>query len=168
MQTVMKTKNFEIVEFQPEYQERVEQLVLPIQQIEFGVPITRDEQKDLVDIVGFFRRGCGNFWVALQGERVVGTIGIMDIGNNQVALKKMFVAKEYRGKEFNLGGRLMEQAKLWCNEKRVQTILLGTTEQMTAAQRFYEKHGFVAVAKEALPSSFPLVHQDSRFYRCDL
>lgn len=161
----------EIIPFESKYQNAVEELVLPIQQGEFEVKITREEQPDLVDIRGAFQTGLGNFWVAVSpddSDRVVGTIGVYDIGDQKVALKKMFVHKDFRGKHHGVAAALMQTAKEWCREHQVKTILLGTTAQMSAAHRFYEKNGFVEVAQRDLPPAFPVVHVDSKFYRCDL
>lgn len=157
-----------IVEFDSRYQEAVEKIVLPIQQIEFAVPITLEDQPDLMDISGQFRQGKGNFWVALIGEEVVGSIGVVDMGGNKVALKKMFVRKEYRGKELGVASQLMDTAKDWCCQHGVREIFLGTTAQMAAAQRFYAKNGFVELNKDELPVTFPIVSVDNRFYRCEL
>ncbi|MBX9668385.1 MAG: GNAT family N-acetyltransferase [Candidatus Obscuribacterales bacterium] len=164
----MTLKKFEIVEFDSRYQEAIERLVLPIQQVEFGVKITRDEQPDLTNIQSVFQTGNGNFWIALSNGKVVGTIGVVDIGDQMVALKKMFVDKEYRGKQAGVAQSLMDTAKRWCVEKNLCTVLLGTTAQMSAAHRFYEKNGFVEVAMDKLPSNFPIVHVDTKFYRLDL
>ncbi|WP_446893642.1 hypothetical protein, partial [Acinetobacter sp. NS4_7] len=62
---------FQISEFSSAYQTAVEEMILPIQQLEFGVKITRDEQSDLIDIAGVFQKGSGNFWVALNNGKVV-------------------------------------------------------------------------------------------------
>lgn len=158
----------EIREYEQRYQTEVEQLVLPIQQVEFGVAIDRDEQPDLVDIPGTFLRGNGNFWLALRENKVVGCVGVVDISNNQVALKKMFVHRNSRGKELGISASLLDTAKKWCREKGIETILLGTTGRMTAAHRFYEKNGFVELAISQLPEGFLIVHVDTKFYRCDL
>ncbi len=164
----LQMKAVNIVEFDNRYQEAVEQIVLPIQQIEFGVPITREDQPDLMDISGQFRQGKGNFWVALLEDEVIGSIGVVDMGDNAVALKKMFVRKDCRGKELGVASRLMEIAKDWCCAQGINAIFLGTTAQMTAAQRFYEKNGFIELRKDELPTSFPIVSVDNRFYRCEL
>jgi N-acetylglutamate synthase-like GNAT family acetyltransferase len=158
----------EITEFAPQHQTAIEQLVLPIQQVEFGVVVTREEQPDLIDIEGVFKKGNGNFWLALRNEEVVGCVGVADIGNAQVALKKMFVHREFRGKQFGVGATLFDTAKQWCLQRGVKSIFLGTTPQMAAAHRFYEKNGFVEVEKPQLPPAFPIAHVDSKFYRCDL
>lgn len=159
---------FQIAEFSSPYQTAVENMILPIQQVEFGVKITRDEQGDLIDIAGVFQQGKGNFWVALAEEKVVGTIGLVDIGNQQVALKKMFVARDYRGKETGVAAALMTRAKEWCVENAIRQIFLGTVDQMHAAHRFYEKNGFVTVATKDLPAAFPIVSVDTKFMVCNL
>lgn len=168
MQAQMNSTRFQISQYKPSYQQAVETLILPIQQIEFGVPITREEQPDLMDIAGTFQKGTGNFWLALRDNQVIGTIGIVDIGNNQVALKKMFVHKDYRGKDHGVAAALMSRVKEWCKQNGVRQIYLGTTAQMTRAQKFYENNGYVLVEKSSLPPAFPIVSVDSVFYSCDL
>jgi N-acetylglutamate synthase-like GNAT family acetyltransferase len=154
--------------FKPDYQLAVEALVLPIQQHEFGVGITREEQPDLLNIAQTFQGGKGNFWVAVSDDRVIGCIGLVDIGSDQTALKKMFVHKDFRGKQSGVSTILIDTAKKWCIHKGIKTIFLGTVAQMIAAHRFYEKNGFSQITVEELPSEFPLVHVDTVFYRCDL
>ena len=166
-QSTVKSK-IDIVQFSKVHQESVEKLVLPIQQIEFAVPITREEQPDLTDIQGTFFCGGGGFWVALSCDEVVGTIGIVDIGNSEVALKKMFVRADFRGKEYGVSAQLMDRVKQHCRENGIERIYLGTTSQMAAAHKFYEKNGFIETDRTKLPSSFPVVHVDTKFYRCEL
>lgn len=154
--------------FSPDLQNAVERLVLPIQQIEFGVKITLEEQPDLMDITGTFQCGNGNFWVAMDGDNVVGTIGVVDIGNQQVALKKLFVSNSHRGKEKGIAQALMNTAVEWCQAKAIKQIYLGTTALMLAAHRFYEKNGFTERSSEDLPPSFPIVSVDTKFYSRDI
>lgn len=158
----------EIVEYEARFHGRVAELVVPIQRLEFGVPITLEEQPDLLDIPGTFQQGLGNFWLALNNDQVVGSIGIVDIGNGSVALKKMFVRSDMRGKQSGVAASLMERAKQWCRDNDIRTIYLGTVEQMKAAHRFYEKNGFAEIGCESLPKRFPLVSVDTKFYVCDL
>ena len=69
--------------FTPDDQQSVIDLILGIQQEEFNLPITADDQPDLKEIPAFYQVGKGNFWVArVQGD-VVGTISVLDIGNGQ-------------------------------------------------------------------------------------
>jgi hypothetical protein len=43
-------------------------------------------------------------------------------------------------------------------------VFLGTTPFFRAAHRFYEKHGFSQIPKQRLPSSFPIMEVDTKFY----
>ena len=144
--------------------EGVFSLILPIQREEFGIPITRADQPDLADISGYYQRGAGNFWVATHGVEVVGTIALLDIGNRQAALRKMFVAPNYRGHEHGTAKRLLDALIDWSRARGLREIFLGTTEKFVAAHRFYEKHDFHEIARAELPASFPVMIVDSKFY----
>ena len=157
--------SIEIVPFDPRFAESVAAVILPIQQAEFGIAISLDDQRDLHDICAFYQRGVGNFWVAVAKERVVGTLGLLDIGNNQAALRKMFVKAEYRGAEHGVARRLLAALLQWCRAQSVAEVYLGTTARFLAAHRFYEKSGFIEISRAELPSAFPIMTVDTKFYR---
>lgn len=157
-----------IHEYSNEYQNDVLDLILQIQQIEFQVPITREDQPDLVDVENIYQIGSGNFWMAIYKGNVVGTIALLDIGCEQLALRKMFVAKEYRGKDWNTAYLLLKKAIIWAEQKNVNVIYLGTTEKFKAAHRFYERNKFQEISMEDLPSNFPKVHVDNKFYKLNI
>ncbi len=150
------------------YQEHVIALILAIQRAEFNIPITREDQPDLCSIPNFYQVNNGNFFVALYGERVVGTIGLLDIGLGYGALRKMFVKQEYRGKVCKTASLLLNQLLQWSNDRGFKKIYLGTTPQFLAAHRFYEKNGFQEIVMEELPSNFPIMKVDKKFYRLAL
>lgn len=147
----------------------VRDLILGIQQGEFGFSITWEDQPDLHDIPGFYRLGAGEFWVAKDaGGRIVGMIGLRDIGGGLGALRKMFVAKEWRGGARSLALDLLETLLAHARAAGLGAVVLGTTEAFRAAHRFYEKSGFRRVDGATLPPSFPRMSGDTRFYRMDL
>ncbi|WP_051314889.1 GNAT family N-acetyltransferase [Alteribacter aurantiacus] len=146
------------------YQKQVEDLILSIQQQEYAIPITIEDQPDLHSIPSFYQTGNGNFWIALDGEQVVGTISLLDIGDSHLALRKMFVAKPYRGSTFRTAHELLSTAINWANQREVSAIYLGTTPAFKAAHRFYEKNGFTSIPPDALPSRFPVLEVDKKFY----
>ena len=154
----------EVVPFAPTHQPGVIDVILSIQQVEFGVPITVEDQPDLLDIPGYYQQGSGNFWVALSDGEVVGTIALRDIGNHQGALRKMFVKPAYRGKEKGVARRLLEELILSATRAGIRDLYLGTIDAFVAAHRFYERNGFVQTPAAALPEAFPLMGVDTRFY----
>jgi len=155
-----------IIEFSSKYTEKIIDLILPIQTEEFGVNITCNDQPDLKDITSFYQNKIGNFWISLsEHDEVVGSIGLVDIGNSQVALRKMFVKTEYRGKDLAIAKNLLNTAIAWCRSKQIKEIYLGTTAAYYAAHRFYEKNGFIKIELANLPINFPVMGVDSRFYK---
>jgi N-acetylglutamate synthase-like GNAT family acetyltransferase len=154
----------EIVPFRPEFERAVARLILAIQQSEFGIEISAEQQPDLARIPEFYQVGRGNFWVALAGGEVVRTISLLDIGSSQAALRKMFVHRDFRGSSAGTAGGLLEMAMDWARAESLREIFLGTTAQFVAAHRFYEKNGFSEIAKELLPAGFPVMEVDTTFY----
>jgi N-acetylglutamate synthase-like GNAT family acetyltransferase len=156
---------YEIVPHRREFQDQVNALIIGIQAGEFGIPITLDEQPDLFDVDTFYRQGNGDFWIAVNEAEVVGTIALRDIGNQQGALRKMFVSPGHRGKEHGIASALLNRLLNECRSRGFKEVFLATTEKFKAAQRFYEKNGFEVVAPEQLPSAFPRMVQDTKYYR---
>ena len=157
--------DIEIRPFAVDDADAVLSVILPIQREEFGIDITADAQPDLRVIPDFYQSGKGQFWVAVKDGAIVGTVGLKDIGNNQAALRKMFVAAEVRGREHGVAARLLDRLFAHARDADLTDIFLGTTDKFVAAHRFYEKNGFTEIAKSALPRSFPLMAVDSKFYR---
>ena len=142
----------------------VTDLILHIQNVEFGIPITLELQPDLNQIAGFYQTNNGNFWIAKIDDKIVGTISLLVIGDRKGALRKMFVDKDYRGKEFGVGQKLLNILIDWAKQKGFTEIFLGTTEKFTRAQRFYERNGFKEIGKQELPDTFPVMEVDVKFY----
>lgn len=157
-----------IIAYSDRYKQQVGSLIISIQRTEFGVPITLEQQPDLSDIPNFYQSNNGNFWMAMNGDSVVGTTSLLNIGNNKGALRKMFVHADYRGKQFGVGQLLLSTLLQWAMEKQFTQILLGTTEKFLAAQRFYEKNGFTEISKESLPKEFPIMPVDVKFYKYEI
>lgn len=155
----------EIAPYSRHHFQGVVEVILPIQQEEFGIPITLDAQPDLLDISLFYQKKGGNFWVALDGQEVVGTIALLDIGKSQGALRKMFVKKQYRGSGQGIARRLLNALLEWCRLNGIKDIYLGTTPKFVAAHRFYEMNGFLEIERKELPATFPVMVVDTKFYK---
>ena len=158
-------KNSIVTTYSVIYQQDIIDLILSIQQTEFGLPITLEAQPDLENIPAFYQKDNGNFWIAIVENLVIGSIALKDIGNSRGALRKMFVHKDFRGKEYGVGHTLLNNLLEWARQKNFKEILLGTTERFVAAQRFYEKNGFTIIEKQLLPKEFPVMEVDVKFYK---
>jgi N-acetylglutamate synthase-like GNAT family acetyltransferase len=157
--------NYRIAVYTDDYKQPIIDLILRIQTEEFNVAITAGDQSDLQDIPGYYQHDAGNFWVASIENTVIGTIALSDIGNLQGALRKMFVHKDYRGKEYGVAQALLNTLLSWAKEKELQQIFLGTTDKFHAAHRFYEKNYFHRVPVDSLPANFSRMAVDSIFYK---
>ena len=144
--------------------EQVGALIVGIQSGEFGMPIGLGDQPDLADIERFYKRGAGSFWVADQKGTIVGTVGLIDIGGGDGALRKMFVDAAFRGRGFALADRLLDALLTRAREKGIRRIYLGTAECLHAAHKFYRRRGFEEIAAESLPASFPIMGVDTLFF----
>ena len=151
-----------ITEFSKEYSDDIRALVVGIQRDEFGFPVNATHQPDLQHISEHYLGGLGNFWIALSNDRLVGSIGLMDLGGGQSCLRKMFVHPEFRG--LDVATLLFERLLAWAKNHHFSTMYLGTTSKYHAAHRFYEKNGFTKISAVNLPKSFPQFEIEDCFY----
>lgn len=158
------SQTFDIGTLNNTYSAQIIDLILPIQQVENNIPVTLQDQPDLLDIERFYQAGGGQFWGALREKQLLGTIALISIGHNAGAVRKMFVKKEYRGKELAIAQQLLDTLIAYCRQQGIRDIYLGTVDVLKAAIRFYERNGFSIIKKTDLPSYFPLMPADNVFF----
>ena len=146
------------------YSEPLINLILTIQQKEFNIPVGIEDQPDLIEIENFYQASGGNFWGAFIDGELVGSIAVVKFDEGAGAVRKMFVKKEFRGREYNIAQNLLETLISYCKVNEIDNIYLGTVSVLKAAQRFYERNHFVKTPKEKLPVHFPLMSADDVFY----
>jgi N-acetylglutamate synthase-like GNAT family acetyltransferase len=105
------------------------------------------------------------YWVSLHNNEIIGTIGVLKMGGEFSILKKMFVKKEYRGKDYKIASLLLNKVFDWCISQNIDTIYLGTMSQFKAAQKFYKKNGFETMSINKLPPNFVTNPIDDVFYK---
>ena len=158
-----------IAPFDAADRDAVATFVVAIQRGEFGVPITYAQQPDLQDPIAFFCRDGGGFWTAKsETGDIVGTIGLTVFAPGQGALRKMFVHADYRGAGHGVAQTLLDTLLSHARAKNLASVWLGTTDFFKAAHRFYAKNGFAEVREKQLPSGFPRMKPDTRFFRIEL
>jgi GNAT superfamily N-acetyltransferase len=106
------------------------------------------------------------YWVACRNDKVIGTVGYTLFADSSIALKRMFLAKAFRGQ--GVAEALLEAVIGSAIKCKASTIYLGTMKQFRAAQNFYEKKGFTRIADEDLPPGFPANPVDKVFYRKEI
>ena len=99
---------------------------------------------------------------------MVGTIALIDVGDNFGTIRKMFVRADYRGKERNIASKLLEILENHAKVSGLYVLYLGTKDVLLAAQTFYVKKRFHLIDENELPINFPRMTVDNRFFRKDL
>ncbi|MFK3436262.1 GNAT family N-acetyltransferase [Staphylococcus aureus] len=152
-----------IIEYNRSYKEELIKFILSIQKNEFNINIDRNDQPDLENIEHNYLNSGGQFWLAINNhQNIVGTIGLIRLDNNMSALKKIFVDEGYRN--LKIGKKLLDKVIMTCKEQNIDGIYLGTIDKFISAQYFYSNNGFREIKRGDLPSSFPKLDVDNRFY----
>jgi len=92
------------------------------------------------------------FWVAFDGERLAGTVGIENYGKLGL-LRSLAVAEDYRTQ--GIGQHLYDRAIRSAQEQDIKTLYLLTT----TAEKYFEKRGFHPVARETVPQAIGQTEQ---------
>lgn len=153
--------SIQIRPWQPADREAAANLVTRIQTLEYGFTVAPEQRADLERIEDTYRHGGGNFWVAVDpaaAERVIGVIGLHDLGDGNGAIRRMFVDERYRGRTLGIASHLLEALVAWATEHGITMLYLGTHDDLRAARRFYARVGFTDVEQSALPPAFPFHH----------
>ncbi len=148
------------------YDDKIISLILSIQNDEAKIGLSLQEQPDLLDIYHSYQQNGGEFWIALSGGRVIGTIGLMLKENYCAVMKKFFVEKAFRSQKVGLS--LYNELLKFAVSKGVHHILLDTPAVAHASHRFYEKAGFRKIGATELPVPYSYPDRDSILYLLDL
>lgn len=90
-----------------------------------------------------YKQNNGNFWIAVEDGKVIGTISLKNIGDNEAFLKGMYVQKEYRRK--GISSNLMNILLDFAKKRGYQKIVLETYKKFDRAINFYERLGFAKI-----------------------
>jgi putative acetyltransferase len=105
----------------------------------FGVGAPTDDQ--LQHLPASYADHGGAFWVAMDGDQLVGTAGVFPVTADAFELRKMYLRPSTRGT--GIGKRLLDTSIAFSREHGARLLVLDTVEAMSRAIAFYERHGFV-------------------------
>ncbi len=108
---------------------------------EYGLqPAPETTDADLRDVVGFYERRGGTFDVLEVGDGLVGTVALLPVEGRRWELRKMYLAKAYRGR--GLGTLLLEHALEKAKLVGAAEVILETAFVLKEAVALYAKYGF--------------------------
>jgi GNAT superfamily N-acetyltransferase len=97
-------------------------------------------EADLVDAQSTYQDAGGEFWVADDGGRIAGCVGVLPHDGDECELKRLYVGKSYRRR--GLATRLLATAQGWAMAKGFRRMVLWSDVLLAAAHTLYLKKGF--------------------------
>lgn len=152
-------KTYEIKQFSNPYQKQVIDLVLDIQNNEAKINLPLSEQPDLQNIEEYFINSGGMFWIAVENNSVIGTIGLKKASKEDAVLKNFFVKANYRGNKVGLN--LYKTLLSFCKNNNIKHLILDTPIVATKSHEFYLKSGFKIITKNQLPFKYEFPDRNS-------
>ncbi|MFZ5801703.1 MAG: GNAT family N-acetyltransferase [Candidatus Omnitrophota bacterium] len=143
----------------------IQKLVAKIMQEEFGDSSSAYPTEDLQRLPASYGALGEAFFVAVDGKRIIGTVGIKKEDDRVALMRRLFVDREYRKRK--IGMQLMDRAIHFCQEVGYSELIFKTTSAMHRAIEICQKRGFVQRAKvplgslELLKFSFHLNHNST-------
>ena len=156
----------DIIEYSDKYKEEVVKLVNEIYENELEHH-SNSGRPDLHIIPEMYQRGASNFWVAIENERLVGTIALLDEGEQRGSMHRFCVDKNFRKK--GIGAQLFSALKKFAEYNGYKRIFLSTWEDKGEQHKFYAKNGFRKI--ESLPEDIAgrsYFVNDDAFYELEL
>lgn len=141
--------NYRIDVLHPENNESIRNVIRSVF-LEHGIdrPGTAFFDPCLEDMFSFYTGERMIYWVAKDGEKVIGGAGVYPtsgLPEDTCELVKMYLLKEYRG--LGIGKALIEKCMDAANDFGYKNIYLETTPELNSAIKMYEKSGFQSIEK---------------------
>ena len=128
-----------IIPFTPKHSLKVKELLLSVLEGEFNH--TGVQRPDLDDIPKYYQKDeFSNFFLALEDDKLVGTIAISSQPDGTGIMKRFCVSKNQR--KNGIGQQLLTHLLDYAKSKKYIAIYLQTTTDMKTANQLYEKNGF--------------------------
>ena len=87
----------------------------------------------------------GAFYIAKDGTKVIGCIGLRKIQTGICEMKRLYVKDDYKGS--GLGKKLIKTIIEEAKKKGYEKMRLDTLPKMKTAQKLYKEFGFVEVTQ---------------------
>lgn len=125
----------------------VNRLLAPVGQEAVFEDYINSSLKDEIDRIDqYYGDRNGQFWVALEEDKVVGMFGLESSGPNAMELRRMYVDPDYRRR--GIAQMMLHQAESYCRENQKPRLDLSTSEIQSDAISFYQSVGYELVREE--------------------
>ena len=112
----------------------------------FEAYIEQSLAQEIDRIAEYYSEHNGGFWVAIKGERIVGTFGLEHAAVDAMELRRMYVDAACR--RTGIGRRLLERAEAECRHRGAARLVLSTAAIQEAAVALYRSAGYRLVRED--------------------
>jgi GNAT superfamily N-acetyltransferase len=151
----MSDTSVRIQELEPQFETEVRELIQHVyREFGFGPDVTPEGNPDLFDIARVYA-GRGRFWMAMDGDRVIGTGALREKSAEMAEVKQMYLLADYRGK--GIGLALLEKVVGFARAQGYRRLELGTVASLKRAVKLYERYGFRACGVDRYLTLYELI-----------
>jgi GNAT superfamily N-acetyltransferase len=122
------------------------ELAPPAMRAAFEDYIARSLSQEIDRISEYYASRDGGFWVAVEGEVLVGTFGLERLHTDVAELRRMYVRTDRR--RGGIARIMLSHAEELCREAACHRLTLSTSELQEAALAFYRRSGYRLVREE--------------------
>lgn len=152
-----------VIQYSSKFKKQTISLVKKVLEKEFHLKVNQKKRPDIYDIEKYYFNKKGNFWIALDDDKVIGTVALLYYGRKRACLKIMYLDKGYRGE--GVSKKLLLKLLSFAKSNNYKVIYAPTIKKMIAANKFYQKNGFKKTSY--FPKDFRL-EEDKVFYKLEL
>lgn len=157
------------LQFKEQYSEQVYNLIqnLMINDLKMDSDTVLKTTKDLENINYNYIKNGGNFWIAIDEEidKVVGTVSIMKLDEQNAEFKRFYVRKDYRN--MSIGYQLYKIAEKYAKENKFKYLYLSSGKDLKKAHRIYKKNGWDLINKSENNLNV-FVRKEAKLFRKEL
>ena len=105
-------------------------------------------REEIDRIRGYYSERDGGFWVAIAGNKLVGTFGLERASDDAMELRRMYVEPSARRR--GIARRMLQFSEDECRRRKVSRLELSTAEIQQAALALYRDSGYRLVREETV------------------
>jgi GNAT superfamily N-acetyltransferase len=126
---------------------RVNRLLAPANMKEaFEIYIARSLMEEIDRVSDYYTERDGSFWVAVDGETIVGMFGLESSTDGGMELRRMYVDPDLRRR--GIARMMLNFAEEECRRRNRPRLNLSTSELQTDALALYQGAGYERVREE--------------------
>ncbi|MHC4042392.1 GNAT family N-acetyltransferase [Bradyrhizobium sp. 23AC] len=131
---------------------RVNRLLAPARLEEaFERYISRSLAEEIDRLSDYYSSRNGGFWVAVDGDEIVGMFGLEALGEHAMELRRMYVAPAARRR--GIARKMLAFAEQECRHRHRLQLQLSTSELQEDALALYRNAGYENVREEIADAS---------------